>query len=260
MSSSRLRKMKRGQGHSYSWDGERFPGVTTILNNSQPKKALRYWYAAEAARWAANNVDLLQSLDVDAWVKQASKAPDSTSKAKMVRGSVLHAFAHQILAGEATDVPPDQEAMVKHVADFLARWEVQEIAAERPCVNVQHKYAGTFDLLAKLRDGHTWLLDYKTGSGVYAETALQLAAYARCTYYQTASELDEPMPLVDRLGVVHVTDDGWELVPIRATVDQLFWCFRACQRVAMWTDWTDGYPTPKWEVIGAPLPKPDLVA
>lgn len=44
--------------------------------------------------------------------------------------------------------------------------------------SLEHRYAGTADLIGTVRKGALALLDVKTGRGVYPEYKLQLAAYA----------------------------------------------------------------------------------
>lgn len=245
------------KSHRYALDGTRVPSVTTIIGNSTPKIGLRYWYAREAAHWAANNIDLLQTTDVDAWIKQAAGAADSNRDRKAERGKSVHQHAHDLLEGQA-DVPPDQVKIVEQAARFLERWGVDEIASERPCANTELRYAGTFDLLARLRGNVLWLLDYKTGDNLYPEHGLQLAAYAGCDIYQRDEETDVPFPEVDALGIVHLSNDGWNLIPVAAERSKLFDYFRLMRYVSDYTSATSGYPNPRWSVIGDPLPKPDL--
>lgn len=68
------------------------------------------------------------------------------------------------------------------------------------------RYAGTFDLLAMMA-GQDWLLDVKTGKGVYPEVACQLAAYRAAEFALTAG----PVPFDyghARMAALHLRPDG----------------------------------------------------
>jgi hypothetical protein len=94
-----------------------------------------------------------------------------------------------------------------------------------------HGYCGTLDMGARLlmgRDengvpmGENWLIDVKTGSGVYDEVAFQLAAHRYADTWVEYSPSGEPaetaMPPFDRCGVLHVREDGYSLIPVEASV------------------------------------------
>ena len=52
---SRLRYFERS--HRYKLDGDWVPGVTTLIGDGLPKKALIYWSARTVAEWVADNAD-----------------------------------------------------------------------------------------------------------------------------------------------------------------------------------------------------------
>jgi hypothetical protein len=80
----------------------------------------------------------------------------------------------------------------------------------------------------------TWLLDYKTGRGVYPEMVLQLAAYAHASHYLTdTGELGLWIP-PERCGLVHITSDSATLYPVDAD-EAAYTMFRYCQQVWRWT-------------------------
>ena len=85
-------------------------------------------------------------------------------------------------------------------------------------------YAGTFDLLAEI-DGEVWLLDWKTGKGVYEEVGLQLAAlhYAE----KVLADEDTILPKATRFGVVHVRPEGANLIEF-SDMPGYFRMFMAC--------------------------------
>src|SRR4029450_2908388 len=207
MASRILVRTKNGSDR-YAIDGREAVRVTSVLD-ALAKHALYWWNANEAAKWAADNMEALSVLGRDDFVDAATAAPRKIRNAAAAKGTDLHGWAETLSTGGYVDVPEDQQARVNHVLDFLDRWHVEPVMTERTVFHDRFGYAGTLDVVADLRDGNRWLLDYKTGKGVYQETALQLAAYRFAPHMQVAPDRDEPMVAVDRVGVVHVTDDGW---------------------------------------------------
>lgn len=258
---SRIQRIEWGSGHRYAVDGERVPGVTSVLGNALPKHALPYWYAKQAAAWAVDHLELVTALGEEAWVKQATGAPQDSANKAANRGRDVHSHALALLAGEAPDVAPDALPFVEQAAHFLDRWGVRQIAAERPCANVRfpgYHYAGTFDLLAEM-GGAVWMLDYKTGSGPYNNHALQLAAYAACEFWQVDPDHDEPMPPIDRLAFVMLREDSWQVIPVKADHTRLVKYFYRCMDIAQFHTNTSGRD-PRWEILGPPVSAPESVA
>lgn len=261
--STRVTKRRAGSGHGYAIDGTRVPSVTTILRNVIEKPALKQWAAKEAAAWAATHVDLLPAIGEADWIGQAANAHRRTSGRKADHGTDVHEVVRALAGfGEAVDVPDDLRPKVEQAAKFLDAWGVREIAAERPCYHPTWQYAGTFDLLATLDadDGATWLLDWKTGSGPWTEQTLQLAGYAACEFYQDTDGNDVPMPPIDRMGFVMLSDTEWELVPVIGDREALFESFKFARNLNEFVERTtlNSKGVAAWPVLGEPLPFPPL--
>ena len=144
--------------------------------------------------------------------------------------------------------PPDE--LLGHVDAYLAfadAWQPFELLTESMVGNRRYRYMGTLDFVGKLGDGKTWLLDFKTNrSGVYIESALQLAAYRHAEWYLDADGNEQPMPEVDECGVLWLRADGFDLYPIDAS-EQTFRKFLYAQQVARFIT------APKEAVIGESL-------
>lgn len=251
------------RGHTYSLDGKRVPGVTTVIRNATPKDALAPAAARETALWAAVNVAALDTLGTDQWVRTASSAYRDAWAAKRDLGTRVHVAAQRMVAGEHV-IPADPDTgeawgdderrMVEQVARFMDEWKVQPLAVERPVFNDDDRWAGTVDLVARLVDGRRWLIDFKTGgSGIWPEHAVQLAAYRHATHLQVERQPDTlddwPMPAVDACACVWVRPDGYELRPVRADA-ALYDVFRSMLPVADWSTWK------RDESIFDPVPAP----
>ena len=86
----------------------------------------------------------------------------------------------------------------------------------------QWQYAGTFDLIARVW-GAVWLLDVKTSSGVYGSTALQLTAYGNAEFYLAEDGTEQPLPAIERYGVLHVTEYGTTLHYLPTSANEAAW-------------------------------------
>jgi len=231
--------------HRYALDGRRVPNVTTTIGKASEKPGLAYAAAREAALWALHHFGEVDAMGESAWILAARDAHREVWNASAERGTRIHRAALQLVGGEPITPrdpdtgepwPEDEMRSALHLAAFMDEWDVEPLAAERPLFNEVDLWAGTVDLVAKLRDGATWVLDYKTGSGVYPEHALQLATYRHATHIQVdyGTELwDQPMFRTDRAGVVHVRPDGYRLVPVRSD-EGLYDVFRHMIPVAEW--------------------------
>ncbi len=216
---SRITRREFGNGgHVYDLDGRRCPGVTTIIRNSAPAGGLLNWYARQAAEWAAQHAELREELGHDAWVKACANAANESRDAAAQRGRDIHAAADALVAGKPVDVAPDIADRARLVVGFLDTWRANVLATECVVFHTGHRFAGQFDLIAELADGKRWLLDYKTGSGIYPDVALQLAAYRNAEFI-VWNGTDRPMPRIDATGVVHISENAWELIPIDSGPD-----------------------------------------
>jgi hypothetical protein len=253
------RIIQRGRNHSYELDFEKVPGVTTVLNGGFPKPALVYWAAKACAQEVLDYWDDLAALSPSQRYEQVRTAPDRDRDAAARRGTEVHDYAQRYLAGE-TITPPDEIAgHVDAYIKFVEEWKPVEVAVEAACFNREFRYAGRFDMLARLADGHLWLLDLKTTrSGVFIDNVLQLAGYKYAEFYVLPGELNDngqavehPMPQVDRCGVVWLRGDGtYELYALDAN-DEAFTLFGYAQGIAVFAKSEQG----NW--ISDPLRPPE---
>lgn len=259
---SRLVVTPYGSGSVYSLDGKRVPGVTTVLG-VLAKDGLKYAAANETAAWCLTHAGDIEAMGAQAWTKTASRVFQEAWNASAVRGTQVHAIAERLVWGEPVPDedpdglpwPDDVRRMGEQVARFMDAWDVDPILVERPVFHEGPRlpFAGRPDLVADLRDRARWCIDYKTGAGVYPETALQVGAYGQATHVQVAGadgELrDDPFPKVDRYGVLHVRPDAWTLHPLKVNTDT-WTTFRHLQAAYPWTKQKPD------TVVGAALPIP----
>jgi hypothetical protein len=144
--------------------GEVCPGVTTICGQlGWNKNALVMW----ANRLGMKGID-------------ANKFKDD--KAEI--GSLAHSMVLAEISGtevDTSDYTQKQIDLAKNCLKSYHEWskgrKIEPIVVEKMIVSEEMKFGGTPDFYGKI-DGVTTLNDYKTGSGIYDEYVIQVAAYA----------------------------------------------------------------------------------
>jgi len=233
-----IERVETRWGHKYKIDGEDAPGVTTLISGGVPKPALMHW----AARSVAEHV---YHLDVDTLLEERGRAPEITvnnwksvpfkaSKKAAARGTEIHGYAERLVKGWDVDVPIHLAGYVQACVDFLNEWRPAPVLVEAVVASKEHRYCGTVDLIADLPDGRRALMDYKTsGSGVYGEAALQLAAYrwADTVVDKTGNEFPLANLGINCAYAVWLKDGAYEVRPLR-TDEHVFTVFLAAADVA----------------------------
>ena len=251
-----LVRRNHGKGHTYRLDGAHAPGVTNALNAGYPKPAIAQWAARAAADEVLDFWDELAELSPSDRRERVRTAPDRDRDAAARRGTEVHTFAEKLAAGEEVNVPDELVGHVDAYLRFVEEWDVRELLVEAVIARRKPRYCGTLDLVADLADGKRWLLDLKTTrSGVFSENALQLAGYRFADFYVDGDGLEQPIPAVDRAGVVWLrADRTYELVPVEAG-EREFVLFRMVLEVARFAD--ERFARDEYvNVIGAPLAPP----
>lgn len=252
-----LRRIDRGRGHSYTIDGKKADGVTTLIGDGVPKPALINWAANITAGYAVDHWDKLTDLPVSQRLETLKKARYSDLDTAGKRGTEVHALAEKLARGEQVDVPDDIAGYVESAVRFLDEWQFETLMTETVVGNRKWGYCGTFDLLGKLPDGRIALCDWKTTrSGIWGETALQLAAYTNADIYldpegneRSIADLNITTGLA-----IWVRADGYDVYEVDVTEKT----FKTFQHVAwlarrLKTLKTDAIgeavPVPTWEKI-----------
>jgi hypothetical protein len=233
-----LRRTNYGRGHGYKLDGRKVEGVTTLIGKGIPKPALPYWSARTVAEYVADadeaTLEALRTLGRDGMIKALKDIPWGQRDSAAVRGTQVHALADQLAAGMAVHVPDALAGHVDACLSFLNDTRVAPVVSEAPCASREHRYAGTFDMIGDFPDGRRAIFDYKTSaSGVWPETALQLAAYRWSDFYVDSDGAERSMAA---LGItcayaVWLRSDGYDLIPVETGPD-VFDMFRAVTYVA----------------------------
>lgn len=239
---------RRGQRY-YEWRGEKYWSVTTIINGGVPKPQLVPWAIREVAEGAVAMIDTLPRLvkqSPGAAVDMLKGLPWAKKTAAADVGTSIHERAEALVKGRPLPPVPGEIAGYIDAFDrWRFDWQPQYVASEATVYNRAESYAGTLDAIIQL-DGEPWLLDVKTGKGVYPEVALQLAAYRHAEFIAAPDGTENPMPAVYGGLVLHLRPDGYDLYPVecgKAVLD----VFRHVREVFRWQEETGKC------VIGEPL-------
>ena len=241
-----------GRGHAYYLDGDKIPGVTSILGDGLAKPALIGWAARTVAGYAVDNWDALTADKPSVRLKTLENAHYADRDAAGKRGTEVHKLADQLGRGVQVAVPDELAGHVESYVKFLDQFDPAVILTETSVVSLTRwPYAGTLDLVAHFPTlGKTLLCDVKTArSGVFPDNGLQLAAYRYCTRFLAADGTLQPMPEVDGCAVIHVRADGYSLVPLQAGPDEHRF-FLYCRELWRW------HNEASKTVVGEEIPPP----
>jgi hypothetical protein len=207
-------------GHGYYLDGQKTPGVTTIISDGTPSRGLINWAAKAAANYAVDHADALLALnDREGFRELCATAHTRDRDAAARRGTEVHALAERLQRGEEVEVPEELEGHVDSYIRFVEEWQPSDLLIERTVVNRKYRYLGTLDAIGSLAGlPGRGLWDIKTTrSGIFGDIALQLAAYRYAESMLTPDQRgEEPMPPVDWCAALWVRADGYDLIPVEA--------------------------------------------
>jgi predicted RNA-binding protein YlqC (UPF0109 family) len=225
--------------------GQTVPSVTTVLG-ALDKSALLNWAVDETATYAVDNLHLLTQLDRRAALELVKGARWRKTGEAADKGTDAHSILED-LARDVIVLNNNHNSWVLNCWDQLSEeFEIEVLEAEPTFWNGEIGYAGSADLVARV-NGELAVLDYKTsGSGVYGETSLQLAAYAmsptiirpdgteidfRATYGEVQRTYTVWLRPEDN--GKYVGKAGWSLLPMR--YDDVVWrAFRATRIAWEW--------------------------
>ncbi len=146
----------------YKRNDKFYPSVSTILNYFPKNKFFHDWL-----RDVGHNSEII-----------AAKAADE--------GSQVHNAAEKLILGHEVNWLDDNGTaqysldvwrMILRFAEFWSRYKPEIIAVEYHLFSDKYEYAGTADLIVKIKD-EIWLIDIKTSNSLYTTYELQLGAYA----------------------------------------------------------------------------------
>src|SRR6185369_13461709 len=95
-------------------------------------------------------------------------------------GLAVHDAAAQNLSLES--VPENVRPRLRQFRHWLSVAKPEILASEFQVFNLTVGYGGTGDLLVRFAGGSVWLIDLKTGNGVYPEHLIQVLFYSMAEF------------------------------------------------------------------------------
>jgi len=225
------------------------PGVTSVVG-MLPKEFLKFWAAKVVAEHAVDNIGPLVGLamnDREGAIDWLKRAPQRFTGGAADLGTEVHGLYEALSRGQSIGrVHPDIQPFIDNWHEWNEEFAPEFLHVEGTVWNDQPLYAGSFDAIAVI-GGETVIIDYKTTrSGVHAEVALQLAAYASADSIITSDGDVIELPVITGAAVMHSRPEAWKFVPVSMD-PALMGIFEALTHVI---DWQRNVSR---GVIGAPL-------
>ncbi len=221
--------------HSYVIDGVPYPSVTSVLS-VMDKPQLQHWRVSQVVKWIEMQWQPGQAYDADHIASILSRsiyAADRKASAAREIGSRVHLAAEAFFtAGERFDVSRER-IETKNAVESLYAW-IEDVKpesehVERKICSLEHRYAGTADLIGRINDRLT-VVDFKTSSRIFDDYYVQLAAYAVAYQEETGEKPDQ-------IAVVRLPkDDSPYEFETRETWDEEWEVFRSCLKIKKWRE------------------------
>jgi len=218
----------------YTWDGHKYPRVTSILACLN-KPAL----VPAAVKATALHIEELVNAggDID-WIDVKREYRRGWER-KAADGTAVHLAIDAAINGHELDVEltPTQELMLRQFYRWQHGSAPDYLATEVAVFNATNDYAGTADFIARI-GGRTLLVDTKTGKDLWPVMALQLAAYGNAEFMVHSGQA-QPLPELDGWAVLHIRPDGFALREVRPDLRDIAWHgFLAARQAHTWMEGT----------------------
>lgn len=237
---------------SYRWQGRAYPSVTSVRRIAGIPHGLVAWQLNQVVKRATGDLETLTSMltrekrprehegrIVAKRMEEAGRWLRAAATEERDRSAKLGTAVHDAAASGKRPEEVDEEIRprLQQYIDWLDVSGAEVLGSEFQCWSPSIGYAGSADLLVRFPRGDIHLVDLKTGSGIYAEYALQVMAYAMADFVGTNDVIDQQ--LTDHLhahtgiAVLHLADDHWDYVVLKR--DEETWAaFRGLLAFASW--------------------------
>ncbi|WP_044365717.1 hypothetical protein [Streptomyces natalensis] len=224
--------------------------VTNVLATSVNKPALMPWAVKLTVEWILDHrmeVARRAITGRDDLTRQIKKVHRDARETAADLGDRIHKACELRLLSAPVANDPEVAPYLAQFDLWLSYWGVDTAkhveATEITCLHRRLGYAGTADLLTWLPTGKNralelWLIDYKTSAtrsakSVYPENTQQLAALRYCETVLLPDDTEQPMPAIQRTGVLNLRAKSHALVEMPADRDA-HKAFRGALVNALW--------------------------
>jgi len=207
---------------TYTWAGEQFTSVTTLLQ-ALSKPALVNWAAKMVAEYAVDHIDEISALakaDAPGAVRALKGSPWQKRDDAAALGTTVHDHIEAHVLDQTPPTPsPEVGVRMAYFENWLTDYNPVFEASEATVYNRKHGYAGTLDAIAIIGENR-YIIDVKTTkSGVFPEHSLQLTAYRHAEFIGAPNGDEVPMPEVDGAAVLWLSPTGYKFVGVRSDAD-----------------------------------------
>ncbi|MFE9845829.1 hypothetical protein [Streptomyces goshikiensis] len=227
------RDTQQGRYYQDPAGGPALVSITNVLGTAVAKQALIPWAVKLTVEHVLDNLyDVQTRIDDDrAALTRDIKAVHRDVKDRAADlGDRIHSAAEAKLLGAPVPADPEIAPYLVQLDIWLRAWGVDlDQHVEATEITVFHRrlgYAGTADLLIWLPTGpdgrlELWLIDFKTSAtrsakSVYPENTLQLAALRFAETVLLPDDTEQPMPAIQRAGVLNLRARSHALVEMPA--------------------------------------------
>jgi len=230
------------KNHICSVNGKTIYGVTSIVGILD-KPALMYWAVNMAVDFLGNNWQAgkpYDEVEIKTLLEDARRAHRVKKDKTADVGTMIHDWIEKYIKARIEKKPVPKKPInkeMKNAIDGFFNWakknKVQLIACEQKIYSKRYKYAGTFDLEAKVNNKRT-IIDFKTGKAIYPEMFLQAAAYLQ------AKEEEKGEKYEGGVIILRLAQEDKEITPFevqqigREEVQNLIKVFVCCLQVYKW--------------------------
>ena len=230
----------RDRYHRYTYAGQTYPGVTSILRVLDKSDALMAWASRNTAEAALAQLDHLASLRDTVGPEGVVKALTARSAWKRdeaaAAGSDIHGLAERIARGEPL---PDVSPVIRARVEAYAAWWAG-VGLAHPAGRGLRRRARRWATAAPSTCSPT---TRPAGPSSPTSRAARTSTQRRgCSCWPTgrppssprrAVPLAYPMPTIERYVVLHVTDAGVRVIDVEVDDDDRA-AFRACLPLSRW--------------------------
>lgn len=205
MTTPKIPTVHENDSRLYVWEGSKHPGVTSVVG-MLPKPGLQFWAAKKVAEAAIEKGTVTEQ---DLGYLKSAPMRDRDQAAEV--GTGIHDLVDRTINGEKISFSFEEAGFMDGFDQFVERFKPEWVLTEETVLGSfeDFTYAGSFDAIASISD-ETWLIDFKTTrSGVHPEVALQLSAYMNADMVIHPDGYTEPVPKIDRCGVLWLRPDVW---------------------------------------------------
>lgn len=224
----------------YDWKGERFWSVTTMTKGGLPEAyGLQKWKRYSVARGAVKAVQdgilvpMIETSERGA-VEFLAELPFQKMSDAADLGTEIHDAIEAIVLDRPAPTPsPEAAPYLEQFERFRERYQPTFLMAEASVYNRTHMYAGTLDSVVEI-GGRQYVLDVKTGSGIYPEIALQLAAYRNAEFIGVPDGSEVPMLETEPIGLgLHLQPGFYDAKRVDLS-PEIFDVFLYCRETFRW--------------------------